>query len=413
MRLSKEEETLLNELLNKYENSKEFKEQKKSVRRIMINFYGSRNCFTPYDLEDFQSKCSYEEAVKKLKTLEWIDFEWVKGQENHIISKVWLCTAKVNEIYTALERTSKGEYMNDLMNILNAAMDKAKIKWVKDCFSNWLEYIEKNRKTVKFLPDGTSEINEFLDCIIFLSEMKNVEMLERVFSVKCFGDSKKFERIYKNKLVSVIKTYFLSDSDELTSEQVLNSVGIVRYPEQVELCGAISFQFHEKVIDYSPLALGGCISIADTMKAQIIIESSIKRILFIENKANYVDFIINHKKIDEIIIYHGGYYSPSKAMFYIKLQNVITNQELYHWGDIDFGGFDMFLRLKKNIFHNLKTIRMGVEELIQYQNYCIPIDDSYSEKLKSLLQNNELENEIECLNYMIRNKLKLEQEVLI
>lgn len=391
----------------------EFKKQKKSTRRIILNFYGKENCFKLYNIEDSESKSNCEEAVRQLKDTGWIDFEWEKGQECHIISKVWLCTSMIDNIYSELKRMPKREYIDTILYELNAALKKTDVKWVQDCFKSWIDSIEKSKKNSQSLPEDISEIVEFLNCILFLSEVENTELLERVFSVRCFGNSKKFERVYKNKLEKVIRTFFLSEAPELTSEQILKSVGIVRYPEQLELCGGISFQFEEGNVSFEPLVSGGCISIVDAMKAQILVEGYIEKIMFIENKANYVDYIMNHKKKNELIIFHGGYYSPSKGMFYTKMKNTLTNQELYHWGDIDFGGFDMYLRLKKNIFQDLKTFRMGVEELIQYQNYCIKIDEGYIDKLKTLLQNRELKKEIECLRYMIQNKLKLEQEAMI
>ena len=37
--------------------------------------------------------------------------------------------------------------------------------------------------------------------------------------------------------------------------------------------------------------------------------NSVNRVLFIENKANYLDYISRNKKLDELVLYHGGFYS--------------------------------------------------------------------------------------------------------
>ncbi len=60
-----------------------------------------------------------------------------------------------------------------------------------------------------------------------------------------------------------------------------------------------------------------------------------KKIIFIENKANYINYIQNTKKSDEFVVYHGGMYSPIKGEFFKKLYEVAKNIEFYHWSDID------------------------------------------------------------------------------
>lgn len=413
MKLNKAEEKILNLLLDRYENSKEVKEQRKSSRRIMINFYGNKNRFEPYNIEDFESKFAYESAVKELKKREWINFEWVKGQENHIIAKVWLNIESIDEIYLELSRQPKGEYINNILLMLTEAEAKATVQWVKQCFRDWISYIEKNKKNIKILPNEISQINEFLECIIFVSKIGRHEILERVLSIKCFGNSKKFERVYKSKLVGVIKTFFLENTLEMSEEDVLKCIGVVRYPEQIEFCGNIGFKFSEKWVDYSPLTFGGCINVIDAINSKILLDRCVEKVIFIENKANYVDYIINHRVENELVVFHGGYYSPSKGLFYENLKNALTNQVLYHWSDIDFGGFDMFSRLKKNIFKGLKSYKMGIEELKKYENFSTKIDDEYASKLCSLIERNELVDEYKCLEYMIENRIKLEQEAMI
>lgn len=413
MKLSSIEDNILNILLDKYEKSKEFKDGEKSSRRVLINFYGDKNLFKPYKLEDFDSKFAYESAVKELKKKGWIDYEWVKGQEDHIISKVWLCTSTVDEIYLKLGRQPKEEYIKSILFMLTVAEAKSTAKWVKYCFGDWIRYIEKNKKNIKFLPNEISEIDEFLKCIIFASDIGNHEVLERVLSIKCCGNSKKFEKAYKSRLINVIKTYFLEDKSDMLDEDILKGIGIVRYPEQIEFCGNISFKFNEKIVDYSPLNFGGSINVIDAVNSQIIVDRCVEKLIFIENKANYVDYILNHQAKNELVIFHGGYYSPSKEMFYRNLNNALENQELYHWSDIDFGGFDMFSRLKKNIFKSLKSYKMGMAELKKYEDFCIKINDEYANKLCALIKRNELADEHKCLEYMIENRIKLEQEAMI
>lgn len=48
-----------------------------------------------------------------------------------------------------------------------------------------------------------------------------------------------------------------------------------------------------------------------------------KKLIFIENKANYIDYIQNNMKEEEFVIYHGGMYSQIKGEFFRKLYSEV------------------------------------------------------------------------------------------
>lgn len=56
---------------------------------------------------------------------------------------------------------------------------------------------------------------------------------------------------------------------------------------------------------------------------------------------------------------------------------------------------------------------MGVNELQAYKDYLIPVESRYVDKLKQLLYDPILSDCQEALEYLIYNKVKLEQEVFI
>ena len=73
------------------------------------------------------------------------------------------------------------------------------------------------------------------------------------------------------------------------------------------------------------------------------------RIIFIENKANYIDYIQNRMSKDEFVVYHGGMYGEVRGQFFKKLYEATKESEFYHWSDINIGGFKIFARLRKII----------------------------------------------------------------
>jgi hypothetical protein len=85
----------------------------------------------------------------------------------------------------------------------------------------------------------------------------------------------------------------------------------------------------------------------------------------------------------------------------------------YHWGDIDYGGFSMLARLRREIKSGVFPYRMSEEELIRHAAFTVPVKDPYLEKLRNLMRQEELRDCLPCLEYMIKHRLRLEQEALL
>ena len=137
-----------------------------------------------------------------------------------------------------------------------------------------------------------------------------------------------------------------------------------------------------------------------------------KKVIFIENKANYIDYIQNKKNRDEFVIYHGGMYSPIKGKFFRKIYENAEGICFFHWSDIDIGGFKIFVRLRK-IIPELIPYKMDKESFCSKKIYWKKMSKVYFENLKVLRQNEEYEVFFDVMDEMLLNKCKLEQEVFI
>ena len=196
-------------------------------------------------------------------------------------------------------------------------------------------------------------------------------------------------------------------------EELLRQIGIVKYPEQVEFCGGMMLKNNDTNIDFSNLNYGTSIFV-DELNDNIVISDKIDCIITIENRANYIDYIYKQKKENELVIFHGGQYSQSKKKFFKLIsKNMGLKCTWLHWGDIDYGGFSMLSRLRKEIKPNIKPYLMGVSELEKYEKYCADFNDEYAQKLEQLISYEELIDCVPCIEYMIKRKKRLEQEAFL
>ena len=190
--------------------------------------------------------------------------------------------------------------------------------------------------------------------------------------------------------------------------------GIAQYPEQFVFCGDLSICLPRGNLDYSLLPYGGTLTADDLRQGRIAIGRGVKRILSIENLANYVDYVHKSQSEDEFALYHGGQLSPAKRLFISSIVAAMPEGcEFYHWGDIDYGGFLMLSRLRREIYSKAQPWRMDAEELQKYIKYATGYNASYRKRLVSLLDIRELADCRPCIEYLLKNGVRLEQEALL
>ena len=396
---------ILNLLLDKYERTAAYQKEELPDRRVMLRFYDSgKTDLAAYDIDNHFVRTEINETVIAMQAKKWIDFEWMRGEQNHIIRRVWLDFSKLDEVYQAAERQSAKQFALSVIEELERQIAVVKTGWIISFYGETKMHVETKFRLGSYLPADKAERNALYQMLRFIDSHSFTSLTERVFSEKCFGDSKYFESRMKSTLLSVMRGYI---SREMTDAELLRSIGISRYPEPLELRGKVLVNGN----DMSVFPSGFCIYSNDIESAHITISNSFKRILTIENRANFFAY---RQADDELVIYHGGHYSPSKKKLFEKIvAGMPPNCVWYHWGDIDLGGFSMLLRLRKEILSNVQPFRMNISELQTYRDFTQPFSDDYAAMLQKLRQQEQLSDCKTCIEYMLTHKIKLEQEAML
>lgn len=237
-------------------------------------------------------------------------------------------------------------------------------------------------------------------CINAITRIKE-PVWERVFSAKVFNDSKKFEKCYRQKMVSILtkySPYYEKDMEDYDTEgeeddakedkkksglEILKMHGIMSYAQTMEWKGPLSYRIDNTcVIDTSKQIYGTIINTQTLEHASPVSLAGCKRIMTIENKANYESMQYDE---NTLYIFCHGYFTPKEVYFLKKLSLIVSKEcEFLHWGDMDFGGISIFLFIKDRIFEKLMPYRMGVadfEEALK-KDAGIPLKASTREKLQ-------------------------------
>ncbi|MFP3040842.1 DUF2220 domain-containing protein [Treponema primitia] len=427
MQIEKYQRELLSALLDKYEGSSFFKTGAVPTRRIMIRLYdGGITDFPAYEIEKPEIKEGINRAVLSLNRDELVFYQWMKGEKNHFLAKVWLDFENINAAYAFINRRPANDIADDVCLELLETLEKVKSQWIQDFLNQVYEKISRKRSVgTRFaatgLPADSEERRNLLRALVFTDHMEETELLERVFSLQCFGDSKTFENSVRKRFLSIIRQYTDCD-DNSTDEELLRFAGIAKYPEQFEFRGPLSISFERgqdggddpgALVNFAPLISGGALYTGDLKRGQLFLPPDTE-ILSIENRANYIDYVHRQHNDKELVVYHGGNYSPARGLFLKALAaGLQPGCSWRHWGDIDYGGFSMLARLRREIKKDVLPYRMDRSELERYTRFAVPVILPYIEKLKLLTKREELTDSLPCIQYMITKGVKLEQEAML
>jgi len=404
---------ILNALLDKYEQSQAFQTGIFN-RRILITV--SKEAALLEVMEQVDEKHLFIKVIEQLKDKGYIDYSWVKYEVNNLLDQIWLIPDAIDDCYMEIGRIPAAKLLELFLELAKKYLSKlSKTSDFAVYIESIIEYTN-TRKKLKAPFTSDMELNEKLfKCIVALDS--NQIQMERVFSTKHFGDSKFFEHNLKTKVISILKEIEKNnlETDDLSDEDLLIKRGLYRWPEIYEFKGPVTITMDDgSVMDMSVYKYGAYINSEDVKHILAIDGSGIKRVVFIENKANYIDYMTKNENIEELVIYHGGFYSPIKGMLFSKIYEGCEKASFYHWSDIDLGGFKIFNRLKTNIISELHPLYMDVETLKNNEKFCIEIKSrEYTEKLNALKMDKDYQIFHDVIMYMIEKGIRLEQENLI
>ena len=171
-----------------------------------------------------------------------------------------------------------------------------------------------------------------------------------------------FERIYQGAVIEALK-YSPLYEEGMSDDEILAAHGILSYSQTLEWKGAVEYCLtdqngiaSEEKIDTSSNYYGTVINAQTLEHAIPTLRNGVEKIIVIENKANYESMEYDPKVL---YIFCHGYFSPKEVRFLQMLMKTAPEEiQYYHWGDMDYGGIQIFLYNEKNIFPNLMPWKM-------------------------------------------------------
>lgn len=404
---------ILDLLLDKYEESRHYAGDAKVNRRIALYF--SKKIFPQYDIEKTEIKDNIHYSLYALEGKGIISIQWEKFEKGNIVHKIYLNIDNVEGGYTEAGRKPKKDVVSDILYMLGGLAKSINTGWILSFIESQIKEIQEKKNLTKYIPRDEYILDLLMNALKGADDKGEEEMLERVFSKRYLGGSKLFETKVRSRLCTILREFYLN-TDGLEDEEVLQEIGIIKTVEDLLFYGPLKIKLFDHIIDFAHFCFGASMN-TGMIKNFEIVDLNISRVITIENKANYIEFIKKEKLYDTLVIYLGGFYSPVKRIFLKKVYDYIklscSGAEFIHWGDIDLGGFNIFMQLKAKIIDELLPLYMDAETIRRYASSGEKLDSDYGKKLEKLLENNEYAVFHEVIKEMLKLGIKLEQETLL
>lgn len=343
---------------------------------------GNRSIKIQQEMYNKVGQSNFVKAARKLEDAGCLRIKWCRvGSDVEIIQ---YRVEKMPEIYRLCGKTSKTQLILESRNFVSHFMETVQSSWLKEYGSDLLEQLEQGKQ-----PQDLQENRELLfKCLTALDDLK-APIFVRIFSSRYLGNSKVFHNKLESRVIAIAKKYHSDVVDDAMEDyQVLEQLYLDSYAQELAVKGELRILLAGKEVNLAEFPYGVVLNTETLKHAQIGTRQEIRKIITVENKANYVSMPY---EAGTLIIFSHGFFSPLERKFLQQLRSVLEGEQYrsssvqyFHTGDLDYGGVRIFQHIRRMIFPKLKPLQMDVEQYEKYFSKAADIEESSWQKLKKV-----------------------------
>ncbi|MBO0857145.1 MAG: DUF2399 domain-containing protein [Chloracidobacterium sp.] len=394
--------SILNALLDQYEQP-----GRRQVVRVRLNADRHHDYF---HAQDFAVRREANEALQRLADRGCLRLYWRKWEDGNWLDRVDLIAEGAETVYRLLGRAPLNEQEASLRRLLAEQTPQA--GWHSD-FLGWARRLLDNHASVAPLKLSTTEADarwnrDLLAALAALAQLRE-PALERKFSVRLFGDSKRFEDLRG----AIIRTLRRHDPESAVfgddDGALLRAYRLERAPEYVPIAGPLILQSDHQTLDLTPFVAGVAIP-ATTLNHVTAHRCEGSAVVTVENSTSFTEFIAA-KPASTLAIYTGGFASPAVVGILSKIRAERPDLPFFHWGDLDVGGLCILAHLRKSL-GEVEPLAMDGAICDLYLGRSQPLNANEREGLMQLRAESLLIDCVELIDHLLKTDRKLEQEAV-
>jgi hypothetical protein len=351
--------------------------------------------------------CDRREAHAPLERLAAegaLRLRWRKWEEGNWLESVDLAPEGAAAVYAALGRMPRGDTEDALRVLLDSQTPRA--GWPADFIAWARAQLDAHRSPAPLDPadvDTSRDVLKALDALALLEQ----PALERAFSARVFGDSKRFEAL-RGRVLSVLRRHdagaaaFGGDDDGL-----LRAHFLARAPEYVPLSGPLTLETAGARVDLGVFAPSVALP-ADLLRGARIADCPARAVVTVENATSFAQ-LAAERPPDWLAVYTGGFASPAVIGLLRGILASAIGVGIYHWGDLDVGGLRILAHLRSQL-GRVGCVGMDRQMLEAHRAQGRALSAAERGELAALRELPQLQDCADVIDAMLEHGLKLEQE---
>ncbi len=410
-----ERDIILSRLLDKYENSRHLLEPGRSNRRVMLRT--AKKELPEYQYEEASVRDAFNQAAQALSRENLVSIEW--SLKDYVLSTIYLNLDQVGQCYQAAGRVHPRERAAIVARMAHDSLDGAETHWI----AAWRDDVCANAERTYAVPGycrrDASLLSKLLIALRQFDALHGETITMRAFSSRCYHDTKIFEREVRETFLHIAEKYHnglaeICGNREMGVRDKLAFLGIYARPELYELSGNCTLTTGAGAVDLGAAYPYG-IALPSTLVDSIMDVNleGIRKIVFIENKTNYDEYLLSEQEPHTLAVYHGGFLSPQKRkLFLILARRIPGDAQAYFWADIDLGGFQMFSQLSE-LIPGLRPMRMAGGDVAAHFQDGLVRSEAYLDRLRTALEEKTYPVFEDTIHEILKYGVTIEQETFL
>jgi hypothetical protein len=358
------------------------------------------------------------EQLQTLERLGLVKLDWLPGETGHLLASVTLVVEQASALFDWLDRTPQAVHRARLIELLlgeRFRFDGWRLTAIQHC----LDRLKAEKSPSPFSLTDAAFNRDVLTALAALESVRE-ETPYRVFSVRVFNDSKRFEDLLG--ALCTLARRGQPDWAEWSNDEILRELNLTANPTHLYLHGAWRLvddtgQVIETDGFYPSVGLPA--AQAHHLK-KVTVDAT--HVVCVENPTAFYE-LIRHANLAKAPGPSQGslaalclWGNPSPACRHLLrclADNLPDDMPLYAWADIDFGGLNILAQLREQVSPRFRPYRMDIATLEAHVLWARPLTPGDHRNLTHLAHRPALRDMQSLIEALLKRDLKLEQEAIV
>jgi hypothetical protein len=343
------------------------------------------------------------DQLQQLEHAGIVTLHWLPGEAGHLLASVALVPDQSEAVFALLNRTPRTSRRARLTELLLGERFRFG-DWRLRAIQHTLNQLKADKSPAPFSLSDDEFNRDLLTALAALDDVKE-ETPHRVFSVRVFNDSKRFEQLMR--AVATLARRNRTEWQGLSNDEILRELNLVANPGYLYLHGPWRLEDASgRVMSLGEFHPSVGVPAAQAARLhRVALET--QSVIGVENPTTFYELVRRAPQAAAICLWGN----PSPACRHL-LRCLPEDSLLSVWADLDYGGLNILAQLREQVNARAVPYRMDIETLEAHAAWARPLGPADAKNLARLMRRPSLTDMRPLIAHMLQRGLKLEQEAV-